>query len=473
MKAPHLFLHFRRYCFLLNLVWVSLLVEAQVPVKFEKKFPAKTTDPNTTKKATTPIPADVEKKVSTTTIDPNTTKKATNTSLNSPPTEATSPSIIDIDQDGIDDNLEHQLLGRFSPFYMFSNDGGNETFRPADALWYIQQSELLDNGDENSSPMIPRSQLANLPHTILLGNGKSNVTKTPALSNYHINPVGDTPGRRGNEWNEVLTKKNVGLYGHVVPVKLTDPYGYNFHHAYDGYAQGKIYYKIEYWQLFGYNSADKPLDIGDHEGDWTSVQLIYDPEDSIIRSVFHFAHGILMRYDITPQNNAHTTTFAVAEGLIKEYQGINFRLSQKLVLANMVFGGIPPRIEHDDKAISIAQNNLVRFFQDGQTGGFDHPVVYIEHGTHEFFPTENWDFYGAPNHNGNSYHYLTATPPNLGEVEHPLNETPAANVILLFNGYWGTYGKYNDPPQGPPLHQNWLWPASSSIRWQLPQELGF
>lgn len=390
-----------------------------------------------------------------------------------PTPEATPMPVVDVDQDGIDDNLEHQLLERFRPFYMFSNDGGNENFRPADALWYIRQSELLGSGDENNSPIIPRNQLANSPNSILFGNGSTDVTKTIKRSDYHINPIGDNPGRHGNEWNEVLAQKNIGLYGHVVPVNLTDPYAYDFHHVYDGFAQGKTYYKIEYWQLFGYNSANKTGDIGDHEGDWTSVQLIYDPEYKIIRSVFHFTHGILLRYDITAQNNAHTTVFSIAEGEIKEYQGINFRLSQQLDLSYMVFGGIPPRIEKDYKKIELAQNNLVRFFKDPQTGAFDHPVAYIEHGTHEFFPTENWGYYGAPNHNGNSYHYLTATPPNLGEVEHPLNETPAANVILLYNGYWGAYGKYNDPPQGPPLHQNWLWPASSAIRWQLPADMGY
>jgi hypothetical protein len=107
-------------------------------------------------------------------------------------------------------------------------------------------------------------------------------------------------------------------------------------------------------------------------------------------------------------------------------------------------------------------------FQDPATNRFAHPVVYIEHGTHELFPSPDWNYYAAPNHNGGSYNFLTNTPPNLGEVEHPLNEDPAALIILRFNGYWGTYCKANCSPPGPPLHANWAWPASSSIKWLLP-----
>ncbi|GAB4049861.1 hypothetical protein [Spirosoma litoris] len=385
------------------------------------------------------------------------------------------PALVDQDQDGIDDNLEHQLLERFRPFYLFSNDGGDENFRPADALWYLNQSVLLASGDEDSKTIVPREQLA---AGILAVNdkfGSSDILKNRALTNYHINPLGkvngvDNPGRHGNTWGVVLANKNVGLYGHVTPVKLTDPFGYDFHHSYGGDAQGQPYYKIEYWQLFGYNSANKPFDIGDHEGDWTSVQLLYDPRNKQIVSVFHFAHGILFRFDMTPQNVAKIGTIAdVSFGIYREFQGVNYSTAS-LDLAHL---GSKADIVRNEDQIAKAQNNLVRLFRDPQTTEFTHPAVYIENGTHEFFPSENWKFFGAPNHNGKSYHYLTATPPNLGEVEHPLSEFPGANIVLRYNGYWGAYSRDNSPPQGPALHQNWLWPATSSIRWLLPAELGF
>ena len=114
-------------------------------------------------------------------------------------------------------------------------------------------------------------------------------------------------------------------------------------------------------------------------------------------------------------------------------------------------------------------------FKDPVTGGFTHPVVFVEHGGHEFWPSPFWEFYGAQKHGGDdtSDSYLTATPPNLGEVEHPLSEEPFAVAITQFNGYWGTYsralGFSNNPPPGPPMHYAWTYPTNSSIRWQLPK----
>ncbi|MFD2935487.1 hypothetical protein [Spirosoma flavum] len=249
--------------------------------------------------------------------------------LNKP---APAPAIVDRDQDGIDDNLEHQLLDRFRPFFLFSNDGGDENFRPADALWYLNQSVLITSGDEDDSLIVTRDKLA---AGILAVNGKcgsSDIMQRIKLTNYHINPQANVngennPGRHGNAWDLVLNNRNVGLYGHVTLVMLTDPFGYDFNHAYGGDASGIPYYKIEFWQFFGYNSANKPFDIGDHEGDWTSVQLIYDPRSKQIVSVFHFAHGMLFRFDMTTQNQAKIVAANVTAGLLREYQGVNYSMA--------------------------------------------------------------------------------------------------------------------------------------------------
>jgi hypothetical protein len=95
-------------------------------------------------------------------------------------------------------------------------------------------------------------------------------------------------------------------------------------------------------------------------------------------------------------------------------------------------------------------------------------VVYIEYGTHEYWPSEKWSYEYVPKHGGDSYKYLTANPQNLGEVEHPrINE---AEIILRFNGYWGAYGNHNDPPPGPALHKTWVWPATSTLRCIIPDK---
>jgi hypothetical protein len=121
-----------------------------------------------------------------------------------------------------------------------------------------------------------------------------------------------------------------------------------------------------------------------------------------------------------------------------------------------------------------AQNNVLRLMADPSTRQFTHPVVYVEHGGHEFWPTEAWSYQDAPSHSGNDakHSYLAATPPNLGEVEHPFHEVPEDMLILRYNGHWGAFSRKNSPPQGPPLHSSWTWPAQSSVRWQLKKDLG-
>lgn len=385
-------------------------------------------------------------------------------------------TLIDVDKDGIDDRTERDLLKRFRPYFKFSKfhdllnrPKEDEIYRPTDVLWYLTKSELLTSGDEDDKAFIPIETLRTNPNAVLTCDtskfGKSDLTKMIAPTNYHINPKENVdgesegnPGRHGNSWNRVLTEKNTGLYGHVVPVRLTDPYNFNFDRVLTGNDQGETYYKIEYWQFFGYNEVNQSY-IGNHEGDWTSVQLLVDSKNNII-STFHFAHGVKMEFDF----KTGVKFQFIKNGSTKEFTGEN-------CCKPIGFGvGNNPDI---DLGIKWAQNHRVRFYKDPQTGEFTHPVVYIENNSHEFFPTEFWNFYGAPNHNGESYEYLTETPPNLGEVESPLSETTSANIILKFNGYWGTFSRLTNPPQGPSLHKNWTYPASSSIRWQIRWSLGF
>ena len=397
-------------------------------------------------------------------------------------------AIADEDLDGVDDELEHRLLERFRPYYMFSNDGGDEDYRPTNVRWYLTQSNLHPNGDQKSSPLLSNQTLQGNPSAILFsGSPSSYFLEYPHPTDYHVNPLENIPGanhsfpgRNGSDWDEVMAKKNVGLYGHVVPVQLrntssADRYSFDFESTLTASDQTKTYYKIEYWQFFGYNGAHK-ANIGDHEGDWTSVQLIYDPEADLIRSVFHFAHGTLFRFNITAENNVRNVSKMLPDGECLEYHGASSLTTPlDLNLASLILGGIPPRIETNDDQVALAQNNILRMFKDPSTGLFTHPVVYIENGTHEFFPSEYWDYYGAPNHNGKSvHHYLCATPPNLGEVDYPLRETDEAKAILWFNGSWGLYGYQNDPPHGPVLHKNWtLFPGSISEKNRTGLRLGF
>jgi hypothetical protein len=192
------------------------------------------------------------------------------------------------------------------------------------------------------------------------------------------------------------------------------------------------------------------------------VQLLVDPRTNQVVSVFHYAHGMEFRFDLgsaiksEPIDNDNTLQF----------EGPNYGTDIDLVSHDLKF-------TVNQGQLLKAQNHILRLARDPVTGEPTHPVVYVEYGTHEFWPSPYWNYYYAPRHAGDSqYSYLTSTPPNLGEVEHPLAEHRAGLVILRFNGLWGTYSHRNSPPPGPPLHKQWTWPASSSIRWQL-HNLGY
>ena len=368
------------------------------------------------------------------------------------------PPVVDADGDGIGDNIEDQLLQKFSPYYLFSKDKVDghlteEHYNPADVWWYLQLSELLPSGDEDDDPVLGNATLAANPEALLFP--LSDITSYSWKGSYYVNPlqkahgVSGDPGRHGRDWGYVLAKKNVGLYGHVV-------------RANRGYRRGQIqqddnsytYYKIEYWQFFGYNNANAALKFGDHEGDWATVQLLYDPTQDTIAKVYHYAHGKEMVFDMAAAT-CHTAG-AADWGSYQEFRGLNYGRSFT-------------------DAGDTASNNTVRFYPDPDSQEYSHPVVYIEYGSHEFWPTERGTYHAywhsidigqAPPHRGDdlNHRYLTRSVPNLGEVERKTMIGPEARVILQYNGYWGAFGRKNHSPPGPPLHTEWTWPADSVIR---------
>lgn len=383
----------------------------------------------------------------------------------------------DADRDGISDSRERTLLSVYRPYYRFSRDhGSGETFRPADVRAYLAASEIDGTGSEGANVLLPNPALQ-LDNIAILGlragdRGSSDLVNHPQRADYYVNPVNDA--RRGVEWAQVLARRNVGLYGHVVPVRLSSAEAYDLRHVPSSAdASKELFYKIEYWQFFGYNSNDQPNDAFDHEGDWTTVQVIISPGNTAagipprLRSVLYYAHGKEMRFDLSSK----TGQFLAEGNTVMRYVGPNVNVN------------VP---DLDDECSATARqnhqcpenkasNNQVSFYRE-PGGGFTHPVVYIERGSHEFWPVPIWSYRGAQKHGGDDldHQYLTSTPPNLGEVEHPLSEDPAAMAILQFNGRWGTYSRglgpafpAPSPPPGPPLHYEWTWPADSSIRWQL------
>lgn len=379
------------------------------------------------------------------------------------------PDVVDNDFDGIDDREEKRLLDKFAPFYSFSKEGATEEeYLPTDVLTYIKGSKLITGTDEDHDPVqvnnsdlsaTPNKLFFTLPNTIppFSTNLNDYVLKVPTI--YHIDPTDEV--RKGSPWDECRSKRNIGLYGHVVPYNQSsaqkDVHDLNM-------PQNKTFYKIEYWQFFGYNAANANRHLADHEGDWTSVQLLYDPhpgvgEDTIV-TVFHYVHGLEFRFDMSAKVNVKTN------GTIRTFTGANAKFNPDINIVKL--GPNRNFIKSDD--FDQTQNNIVYFKQDPNSPTqFTHPIVYIEFGSHEFYPSSFWKYLQARNHDGTGgFQYFCAVPPNLGEVEHPLLEYEGANIVMQFNGFWGAYSSMNNEPgPGPSLHAQWTYPADSKIGWQL------
>jgi hypothetical protein len=332
--------------------------------------------------------------------------------------QADEVSTVDSDMDGILDYLEDRLLARFRPYYKFSIDnGGPEVYHPMDALSFIEHSNLLiENGTA-----IPEAQLAANPNSLLqaYGNadGSSDYAISQQMSGYALDL--DNALRTGDpDWDHIRVHA-VGLYGHVAPL-----------HEDKSNPSALTGYRIEYWQLYGFNDA--PTDTFRHEGDWENVMLLVEKDQQSIRSVTDAIHSASVTFRL-----ANSKRVDRGGGVI-EYQGTGTGKPYRGYIDLDVSG---------PAGIGWAQDNLLWIYCNGDE--CTHPMVYVEWGGHESWPTPYWDWIGARNHNGEGLSYLTAVPPNLGEFDHANPRCPGAKLIMHFNGSWG---HYNDSPPGPTLH---------------------
>lgn len=353
----------------------------------------------------------------------------------------------DRDQDGIPDATEEVLLRRYRPFYKFSqHDGADESFRPANPVTEIGEAQLkIMNADTGTSDALACGRASDHHLTpqesLYTCRTDTSFLTAPAKSRYCLN----IENARYHGVSLADARANgTGLYGHVAPTTI------NMHDA----------YKIEYWQFFAFNNQDISIlgvgAMGDHEGDWTSVQLWFDRELKRLVKVRYLIHGKQAEFTIpalVPSCTSCTITMKGAK-----------------------FDPNPPNFLANPEAYS---DNQVEFFVDGNR--FKHPVVYIERGAHEFWPgaygfaqfTSGPFTFKLNPHNGNGPSYLVPAVAdrlyNLGEVEHPL--TRDAQLILQFNGFWGCtntnqlgpLGGSRRSPVGPALHCSWRWPDRGPV----------
>jgi hypothetical protein len=284
--------------------------------------------------------------------------------------------------------------------------------------------------------------------------------------------------------------------------------------------------KLEYWQFYGYShdyDAEGSIfallgpqinqlinqDLTDHDGDWCTVQVYVDAgwwqssaqshrPDLAILYVSHYFHGNQAGFDMdsveqaptslvvpAPNSGNHGTTYSA-----QQYQGPHSTNSVDLPVdldGKLWLTSQGPSTDNaaeklsDAQNLDYVQNNTLQLALDplfSASGAriiapvYKHPVVYVEWGAHEFWPTSGWSIAAASKHNGlGKYSYFGDAPvdvtylpvfsPQTGaqNLPSPLPSTDVA-LVNLFAGYWGAPQTHNGPPPGPPLHCEWYWDPS-------------
>jgi hypothetical protein len=399
------------------------------------------------------------------------------------------------------------LFRDYSPLLLYSFDhGSDEQYAPIDVLAFIQASSL----DSQISGVANQAQGSLTAKSILnptnnpvnaMGSIITPATQPSLPVNLYLEP--SETAQHGAEWATVMARQdpqagtafgtNVGLYGQAVLMDLARFNSYadpalkdrltaRYNCDPSGKSCPRQVIKIEYWQFFGYSFDfydPVPIEAGaiqryiNHVGDWCTVQLFVDASwwqaklyERSILAVYHYLHGHQVGFDmqsstgepavitvpIRPSNTKGLTFSA------KEFLGPNFKQSVKLSVEKdghwLPLGG-PNMTEQLDHA----QNNVLQLAADPLMKTFQHPVVYVEWGGHEFWPTPDWSIFGASKHNGTGqFSYFGSFPT---DVSFPLfidtgPEPDDVQLVHYFAGYWGNPGD-GGPPPGPVLHKEWLW----------------
>ncbi len=408
----------------------------------------------------------------------------------------------DEDDDGIPDAEEAALIQRFAPYVRFTK---GEDRRPIEFEDFVRKSNLVTpnhwkSGDDKvfiknetlvENPLQVESfkgyQGTSLIDSFYL-NSDGKTCGSSAYKMYAIHPyVDDWEG--GAPWSQVSSNHMPGMVAHVspfVPDSLSDLAGEHF-------VQGKqtgdecarrldkdrcpdrdnpnapscsiippSHYvtsckrcvKIEYYQFFGLND-DHQNGINNHEGDLSIVTVVFDPDQNnstgAAVGVSHWMHGLEVRYDLL--DPASRCVVQHSEKLCTGANGQYHDLE--------LMGGAGYTTVHKNE-LHKAQNNTVTFHADlnnPNQANPEHPEVFVERGSHEFWPTKDWSVRGAPEHTGNDteHTYIPQNIPNLGEIEHPIGDL--GKLVVNYKGYWGatSANSLNQSSPGPSLHTTWNW----------------
>lgn len=310
--------------------------------------------------------------------------------------EATRAYFVDEDLDGIADDREEKLLGRYAPLYYFHPE---EEYFPSTVEQYLEHATLrFHYRGLHDDEILP------------VGGITSGTLASQSHRNKNLFGVYTDEWIRSDEARDVFLQGGYFLqipsnedqeqvYRGDVQLTRTKLYGHVFRDE-----QSKI--RIQYWMFFPYNLAPSVAGVRlNHEGDWEHITI-----------------------QLNEQEELETVAYASHNNEGKRY----FR---------------------NELQFCDGRNTEKTHYSDTHT----HPVVYVALGTHASFATsgeQKRGWYLPSDYTGEgSYLQTLRRVCNLGEREAPM---PGADFIR-YAGLWGEIGTnpISTGPKTPSFQAAW------------------
>jgi hypothetical protein len=331
---------------------------------------------------------------------------------------------------------DDELIQRFRPFIKTSMgrpgaQSGDESIRPASWQTIVSASVRVQGVPNGQGVAGPGSWTAPyFPELTATFNGKSgDLNQDPANAAQNLLKIPSSISG-GEDWQSVALGH--GVYGHVQRI------------------DGTTLINIEYWIVWPLNQDEAKFNV--HEGDITSLIVLYDTNSDQIVRVTYPAHGCLLAaYQLVPGETVHAASLSGKDPSLNAIQ--TPALQVNIDDANK-------GTDRDTGACggALAPDQHVFLVPDSVSHLYEHPAVYAERGTHESFPNQGGFVAIGGGHNGDSVSYLPQTVDNLGTFASP---SGADINFLRFNGLFGSDwpdGSLPDSPKPIVEHREWCWP---------------
>lgn len=321
---------------------------------------------------------------------------------------------------------QQALAQRFRPYFKTSlEDNQAEPVHPCNWQWFVGHCNLKINDE---IVVLTAQQLASNPARLIEPSG-ADIRKSPLTSPGYILILSDFAYASGEPWDRVIHQGH-GIYAHVEEID---------HNLVN----------IEYSVLWPYNLTTF---TGDHYGDLTTMTVIYDKGcDKLVR-VTYVTHGsVIQTFRITHPSEIQFVRLSGQD------------LNGQPTIIDTAQLEIPDADEHQDGPWlhSPCDPAIVYLAKDPVSSRYEHPVVYVEWGAHEFWPAPCGSFTSVPNHNGDGLSFLPDVVQILGTLDDP---EPAHIPFMYYNG------KVGDDPQALLLHRTFYWPEGRDRnRYGIPE----